>query len=143
MLPKTLSVIVNGSPLELQGKPSKKGNTWYSASGLVPEITSDPEAALGAVSASFNGEALKAGEVHTSAPRLYSAGHPKAGQKVPGTGGNLTVTHSTQVELDGQPFTLMVTVTYITDKGFRISAKAMPRPASTTTIIEGISFSAA
>jgi hypothetical protein len=141
-LPSTLTVEISGQPLELVGKPNKEGTRiWFEASGLVPEQVADPTAALSAISVTFDGVALNAGEVHTSAPRKYSKTHAKAGQDIPGTGGNLTVTHSLSVELNdrdgkGYGFTLMVTVTYV-------DGKAIPQAESKTVVLTGISFASA
>lgn len=148
-LPSSITVQVNGSPLALAGKPNKEGSRiWFEESGLVPELIDDAElvrAALESTSVSFEGSALNAGEVHVSEPRKYSAKHEKAGQVVPNTGGNQTVTHSLSIVLndaDGgeHRYTLMVTVTYVAAKGFRINAKAIANKA--TKVLTGVSFAA-
>jgi hypothetical protein len=146
-LPSSLSVTVNGGPLELEGKPNKAGTgIWYEATGVVPqqfESAAEVEAALGKVVVSYDNAELKVGEVHVSQPRLYGKGHEKAGQTIPGTGGNLTVTHSASIQLadrDGgsHGYTLMVSVTYLDGKGVRITAKAIRQ--TTAKVIAGISF---
>lgn len=148
-LPSTLTVLVNGAECTITGKPNKAGTRiWYSGSALIEELVSDASAILSGIVVAFDGEVLKAGEVHTSAPRLYGRDHAKAGQAMPNTGGNLTVTHSqTLVLVDGKdsyPFTLMVTVTYVEGKGFRVSAKAIPQAEREATMsVSGLSFAGA
>lgn len=146
-LPSILSVTVNGGPLELEGKPNKAGTgIWYEASGVVPQEFESAEAvtdALGKTVVVYDGDELTAGEVHVSSPALYRKGHEKAGQVVPNTGGNLTVTHSASVQLSdatgtSHGYTLMVTTTYIEGKGVRINAKALRQ--QTAKVIAGISF---
>lgn len=144
-LPTSITVVVNGTPCSAPGKLNKAGTgTWYKGSVVVPELVEDPRPALAAVTASFEGEPLKAGEVHVSAPRLYSRDHAKAGQAIPGTGGNHSVTHSTSVDLGGIRYTLMATVTYIDGKGFATTVKAIRQGTSSAPLAaEGLTFAAA
>lgn len=142
-LPPSITVEVNGTPCTALGKLNKaKTGTWFTGSVLVPELVDDPRPVLAAVSVSFEGKTLKAGEVHESAPRLYQAGHAQAGKRVPGTGGNQTVTHSASTVLGDVRYTLTVTVTYVADKGFRTTVKAIRQGASNSAPLqaEGLSF---
>lgn len=148
-LPASITVNVNGVPCTILGKPNKaQTRVWYSGSVTIAEKVADPTPVLKAITTGYNGEALKAGEVHVSAPRLYGKTSPKAGQTIPGTGGNPTVTHSTVIELSEpagatHAFTLMVTVTYIEKKGFVVSAKAIPQvEREATLVVKGLSFTA-
>lgn len=141
-LPATIDITVNGAAQTITGKPNKENTRmWYSGSRVIDQRTSSPEKALGKVTAAFAGEVLKAGEVHQSAAQVYRAGHPKAGQVRPNTGGNWTVTHSGSIELqdaksgDVHRFTLMVTVTYVDSKGFVVSCKAIPQAVRAATIV--------
>lgn len=152
-LPSTLTVLLSGQPLEVFGKPNKdQTRIWFEHSGLVPEEmladdgTTDFESvvkSLTAITVSYSGSPLTVGEVHVSEPSKYRKGHAKAGQIVPGTGGNWTVTHSASIELkdsDGKShgYTLMVTVTYLEGKGFKVYAKALGQ--NTAKILDGITF---
>ncbi len=150
-LPSTLTVLVNGAECQIAGKPNNaKTRIWYSGSTLVEELVANAADLLAKIAVSFNGTVLKAGDVHTSAPRLYGRDHAKAGQAMPNTGGNLTVTHSLVISLVDEttgekiPFTLMVTVTYVADKGFRVTAKAIPQAErEPTMVVSGLSFAGA
>lgn len=152
LLPSTLTVVVNGADCIIAGKPNKENTrVWYEGSTVIAETVSEDEAVaiLGDLSVTYAGEALKAGQVHKSEPRLYKAGHPKAGQVMPNTGGNWTVTHTCPVFLNDiadqteHGFTLMATVTYKDGKGFIVSIKAIPKPAPRerqNTLVTTLSF---
>lgn len=79
---------------------------------------------------------LNAGEVHVSEPRKYKKGHQKAGQPIPGTGGNITATWSGLVVVarstgEATRFTAMAIVTYNEEAdAFSGYAKLIARPAS-------------
>lgn len=148
-LPESITVEISGQPLVIEGKPNKEGSRiWYEEKGLVPELVA-PDAvvpALAAIAVTYEGNALNAGEVHVSAPSKYRKGHEKQGQVVPNTGGNQTVTHSSSITLTDEGgkefgYTLMVTVTYLDGKGFKINAKALSQTQS-TKVISGLSFAA-
>lgn len=139
-MPATLTVTVNGTDCTIVGKVAKSGNVYYKGSVTIPELVDDPTPVLAAVTAAFEGKPLNAGQVHVSEPQKYRAGHEKAGQVRPGTGGRQTVTHSKSVIVNGHRFTLMVTVTY-DEKGFVLSAKAIP-PADPTLTAVGLTFAA-
>lgn len=147
-LSATISVTVNGANCTISGRPNKaKTRIWYSGSKVVDQRTASPDKALAKINVAYNDDVLKAGEPHVSAPQVFRAGHAKAGQSKPNTGGNWTVTHSAVIDLADSTgashrFTLMVTVTYVAEKGFVVSAKAIPQaerePSMSTD--EGLSF---
>lgn len=155
LLPSSLTVMVNGSECIIAGKPNKAGTrVWYDGSTVIKETVTEEVAisVLQALNVSYEGTTLKAGEVHKSEPRLYKAGSPKAGQVIPNTGGNWTVTHTCPVALNeirtGEEFsfTLMVTVTYKAEKGFIVSIKAIPKAEArerTNTLVTSLSFAGA
>lgn len=134
VLPDSLTVEVNGAPQVIAAKPNKEGSRiWYNGRKVVAQMTTDPATALGKVSVRFNGVDLVSKEgVHVSEPQKYAAGHAKAGQNKPNTGGNWTVTHSAVIDLVDKRtdqvlrYTLIITVTYVENTGFVISAKAIP-----------------
>lgn len=140
-LPATIAVEVNGVPQSITGKPNKEGTRiWYSGARVVDQRTTDPAAALKNVSVSYGGEVLKRSDPHVSAPQVFRSGHPKAGQAKPNTGGNWTTTSSGVIDL-AEPtgtvhrFTLMVTVTYVVDRGFVVSAKAIPQAVREPSLV--------
>lgn len=149
ILPASITVDVNGTPCTILGRPNKaQTRVWYSGSIVIAEKVDDPTPILTALTTSYAGETLKKGEVHPSQPRMYAATSPNAGKVIPGTGGNMTVTHSTVLELSEvgkadttHRFTLMVTVTYVAKKGFVVSVKAIPQAErEATLVVEGLSF---
>lgn len=164
-LPTALFVEVNGFELELVGKPNKaETGIWFEGDGIVPEtfeldgdgeprpaadIEKDITAALSSVTVVFDGTTLNAGEVHISEPRKYGKNHAKAGQVIPSTGGNWTVTHSavvviTDADEDVHRYTLMVTATYLANKGISVYRKALRTPqGKAREVISGLSFRSA
>jgi hypothetical protein len=133
ILPETLEIVVNGKPNILTGKPNKdQTRIYFSGKRVVAQQTTAPDKALAKVTVSYNGEALRrSGDVHITEPQKYRAGHPKAGQNKPNTGGNWSVTHTAQIVLNdlrtGTPhrFTLNVTVTYVVGEGFVVNGSAL------------------
>lgn len=152
-LPATITVSVNGVLCTAAGKPNQAGTgVWFKGSTMVPEVLEADgvtdfaavDAALGSITVSQDGSALKAGEVHTSAPRLYSRTHAKSGQAIPGSGGKRSVTHSKALLLgsgsEAVRYTLMVTVTYIEHEGFATTVKATRQAVGMPLDAPGLSF---
>lgn len=97
--------------------------------------------------------------VHTSNPSTYRVGHAKAGQIIPNTGGNRTLTFTKVVEIAERDaegaegalhrYTAMVSITRVIhktdeegkvikggkDNGYRVSARIIPRAAGGGNVV--------
>lgn len=146
--PNSITVVLNtgseSGEITVDGKPSKAGNMYYNGAAVGLVLDGPITEALANTSASYNGETLKAGEVHRTEPSVFGKNHRRAGEAVPGTGGQWTITHSATIVLGGERYTLLVTLIE-KPEGIKVRVSAMKQPGSRApqARISGLTFATA
>lgn len=130
--------------------PVAKGSTgpYYRGGvkrGFVIPISGTPEAVLNSLDhIEFeDGTTLESSDLaHVSQPRRYKRDHEKAGQVIPGTGGNWTRSWAAAVVVGERPYTSFVTIT-ATEKPWRVDLKLYNQAEAQVVIGEVVGFEVA
>ncbi len=146
MLPDSITVNINtadqAGSVVVKRLTAKSGNPYFTGIVNGLDLAGDLATALGATSASFDGVELRKGEVHITEPSVYSKSNRKAGQVIPGTGGQLTISHSASITVAGEKFTLVVTLIE-KPNGIRLRVNTLKqRGGVNTATVQGLSFKA-
>lgn len=137
-IPSTITIGLTvgdvAASMEIDGKPAKQSGNPYFSGGINGVVLPGEtiEAQLESTGASYDGVELRKGEVHLTQPSVYGKEHAKAGQVIPNTGNQLSISHSGSVLVGGEKFTLVVTFIEKPD-GVRLKASAMLQRTSQPT----------